>query len=141
MTKRKIDKYALYERSVQSPDYHAEWFEHIFKDLRGKEPQHLREDFCGTGRLSVEWVKRNRLNTAIGVDLDPEPLAYSKRKHIPELDQDQKKRLSLLNENVLSITAPKMDMVIACNFSYCIFKDRETLVRYLRGCLKSLRKG
>ena len=46
----------------------------------------------------------------------------------------------MINDNVLSITAPKVDVILACNFSYCIFKDRATLVRYLRGCLRSLRK-
>ncbi|MGK5083217.1 class I SAM-dependent methyltransferase [Bdellovibrionota bacterium FG-1] len=137
----KIDKFALYENSVQSPDYHAEWFVHVYKELRGTYPRHLREDFCGTARLSAEWVKRNRNNTAIAIDLDPEPLAYGKKHHWRTLSAEQRKRLQLLNDNVLSITQPKVDLLIACNFSYCIFKERETLVRYLRGCMRSLGKN
>jgi SAM-dependent methyltransferase len=138
--KKHPPKYALYERSVQSPDYHAEWFVGIYKDLRGRYPQHMREDFCGTFALSCEWVKRNRRNTALGVDLDPEPLQYGKRAHLSKLTAAQRKRLKIVNGNVLSITAPKVDVVLACNFSYCVFKERETLIRYLRGCLRSLNK-
>jgi SAM-dependent methyltransferase len=138
---RNRNKYALYERSVQSPEYHAEWFVNIFKDLRGTFPRHMREDFCGTFRLSTEWVKRNRRNTALGVDLDNEPLSYGRKHHLSELSAEQRKRLRIVNDNVLSITAPKVDVVLSCNFSFCIFKDRATLVRYLRACLRSLRKG
>lgn len=141
MSRKAPHKYALYERSVQSPDYHAEWFVGIFKDLRGTYPQSMREDFCGTFALSCEWVKRNRKNTALGVDLDPEPLAYGRRTHLAKLTTEQRKRLKIVNDNVLSITQPKVDVVLACNFSYCIFKDRQTLVRYLRGCHRSLKKG
>jgi SAM-dependent methyltransferase len=138
--RKKPHKYALYERSVQSPDFHAEWFVDIYKDLRGRFPRHMREDFCGTFKLSCEWVKRNRHNSALGVDLDPEPLAYGRRVHLPELTAAQRKRLRVVNDNVLAITSPKVDLVLACNFSFCVFKDRTTLVRYLRGCLRSLRK-
>ena len=134
-------KYALYERSVQSPDYHAEWFVGIYKDLRGCYPQSMREDFCGTFALSCEWVKRNRRNTALGVDLDPEPLDYGRKTHLTKLTAEQRKRIKILNDNVLSITSPKVDVVLACNFSYCIFKDRVTLVRYPRGCLRLARQG
>ena len=137
---RKPHKYALYELSVQSPDFHAEWFVDIYKGIRGRYPRHMREDFCGTFKLSCEWVKRNKNNTALGVDLDPEPLAYGRRTHLRELSQEQQSRLTIVNDNVLSITAPKVDVVLACNFSFYIFKDRGTLVRYLRGCLRSLRK-
>ena len=140
MSPKKIDKYALYENSVQSPDYHAEWFVEIYKEIRGKYPRHLREDFCGTARLSCEWVKRNRRNTAIGIDLDPEPIAYSRKHHFKALTQEQKTRMQLINEDVLKISDPKADLLIACNFSFCIFKQRKVLVRYLRNCLRSLRK-
>ena len=137
---RKPNKYALYERSVQSPDFHAEWFVGMYKDLRGKYPRQMREDFCGTFKLSCEWVKRNRQNTALGVDLDPEPLAYGRKHHLSELTAEQLGRIRVVNDNVLSIATPKVDVVLACNFSFCIFKERATLIRYLRACLRSLRK-
>ncbi len=133
-----IDKYALYEQAVQSPKFHIDWIASVYKELRGKYARSLREDFCGTFQLSCEWIKRNRRNRALGVDLDPKPLAYGKKRHAAKLTSEQQKRLSILNENVLSLPDRKADIVIAFNFSYCVFKDRTTLVRYFRSCLRSL---
>ena len=74
--------------------------------------------------MSCEWVKANEQNTALGVDLDPEPLNYGRRHHLVKLSPTQRKRINLIQKNVLSVKAPKVDLIIACNFSYCIFKDR-----------------
>ncbi|MGK5090076.1 class I SAM-dependent methyltransferase [Bdellovibrionota bacterium FG-2] len=137
----KYEKYALYESSVQSPEHHAQWFVQVYKELRGRYPRSLREDFCGTARVSCEWVKRNRQNTAVGVDLDKEPLTYSKRHHIPMLTAEQKTRMKLLEGDVLTTSTNKVDVLIACNFSYSLFQKRETLVRYLRVCAKSIKKN
>lgn len=136
----RIDKYDLYEASVQSPETHTKWFLSVYKDEFGKFPRHLREDFCGTYRICCEWVSRNRQNTALGLDLDPEPLAYGKRKHFSQLSAEQKKRITIERQDVLVPTSQKSDLIVACNFSFCIFKDRATLLRYFRACLRSLRK-
>jgi hypothetical protein len=138
---RKPNKYAMYELSVQSPDYHAEWFAEIFKEIGGKDARSMREDFCGTFALSCEWVKLNEANTALGVDLDPEPLAYGRKVHLPELTASQRKRIQILKANVLSVKAPKVDLILACNFSFYIFKQRATLIEYFRKCHQSLAKS
>jgi SAM-dependent methyltransferase len=131
-------KYELYEKAVQSPDDHIDWFVQIYKEIRGKYAKNLREDFCGTFQLSAAWVKRNRANTAIALDLDPEPLAYGVELHSKELNESQKSRLHIKQQNVISQTHPKADFTIACNFSYCIFRDRKTLVEYFKAVKKSL---
>lgn len=138
---RGYNKYDLYERSVQSAEYHAAWFVSIYKDIHGKYPKHLREDFCGTFQISCEWVKKNRNNTAIAIDLDPEPLAYGKRRNYSELNKDQKGRLQLLRKNVLIPTQPKRDVIVAGNFSFFIFKKRSELLTYFRACQRSLETG
>jgi SAM-dependent methyltransferase len=138
---KKVDlKYFLYERSVQTPELHIPFFVGIYKELRGKYARRLREDFCGTFRLSCEWVNRNRRNTAVGVDLDPEPLEFGRRHHLPKLNAEQRSRLSILQEDVLAVDSQKSDVILACNFSFYIFKRRELLVRYFRAAYRSLAK-
>lgn len=137
----RFNKYDWYERSVQTPESHIEQFVSIYRDLNGKYARRLREDFCGTFRLSAEWVRRNRRNSAVGLDLDPEPLAYGKRHSLKRLNQEQRSRLTILRQDVNSITAPKVDLIIACNFSFFIFKTRKALIEYFRFCRRSLAPG
>jgi SAM-dependent methyltransferase len=134
-------KYHLYEKSVQSPDVHAELFTGFYKQLRGKNARHLREDFCGTFAICCEWVKLSPKNTALGLDLDPEPIAYGKVVHYDFLTPDQQKRISIRQADVLNPPSQKSDMILAGNFSFCIFKDRPTLLKYFKSCLKSLNPG
>ncbi|MEW6054997.1 MAG: class I SAM-dependent methyltransferase [Bdellovibrionota bacterium] len=139
MPKQKLNKYFLYENSVQSPDQDVAWFASAYRDLFKKEPHALREDFCGTFAMSCEWVKAHPKNTALSLDLDPEPLRYGKEHHFERLKPFEKKRVVVLRKNVISVTSPKVDMVIAGNFSFFIFKKRQELVEYLRCCLRSLK--
>ncbi len=82
------NKYALYERAVQSPEVHVQWFEDFYTKLnKGKSPVSLREDFSGTFLISCEWIQQNETNTALAVDLDPEPLNYGNKNHRPNLDK------------------------------------------------------
>src|SRR6185437_12772762 len=130
-------RYDLYEKSVQSPQTHIDWVVSIYHDLRGDYPFHLREDFCGTFQLSCSWVKRNRRNTAIGLDLHPEPISYGKRKHFSKLKPDQKKRLRISRQNAISVTSPKADVILVGNFSFYTLKERKNLVSYFRSARKS----
>ncbi len=134
-----MDKYQLYERSVQSPSAHLSCFLSIYQDIYHSEPRRLREDFCGTFILSCAWVKRSPRNYAWVVDLDPEPLEYGKKNHWQHLSQPEQKRLSILKRDVLLTTQAKVDLVVACNFSFFIFKERKILLQYFSSCLKSLR--
>lgn len=138
---RQRNKYALYERSVQSPETHAEWFARIYHELNGYYPCVMREDFCGTFKLSAEWVKRNHHNAAIAVDLDPAPLRYGLNRHWKRLSQDQQRRLLLLRHDVRRLRKPRVQLIVACNFSFFIFKKREELLRYFRSCRASLEKN
>jgi hypothetical protein len=132
-----FNKYEFYERSVQTPDVHVEWFTNMYKDIRGNEPKDLREDFCGTFKLSCEWVRQKPTHTAISIDLDPEPLEYGKNHHWSSLKPAQRKRLQPILGNVLAVTPPK-DMIIACNFSFFIFKEKKQLLKYFKACKQSL---
>ncbi len=136
---KSIQKYPLYENAVQTPDLHAESFDEIFEEIHGKKATVLREDFCGTYRICMEWVKLNTNKTAYGLDLDPEPLSYGKRVHLKELSPEQKKRVKAYRKNVLTVTTPKADVCIACNFSFFIFKKHDELVTYFKRVYQSLK--
>lgn len=131
-------KYELYELSVQGTEGYLTWFSSIFKDLHGKEALHMREDFCGTFLMSCEWVKLSPLHTVVCLDIDPEPLDYGKKKNLALLTRDQKKRVKIHQADVLVSTFPKKDLIIACNFSFFIFKTKPLLSKYFRSCLRSL---
>jgi len=135
------EKYGIYEISVQDPEEHIRMFNFIHSEVVGRAPRILREDFCGTFWISTEWVKSNSANEAICLDLDSEPLAHGKVFHYKTLNSEQKKRIEILKQNVISVTMKKADIVAACNFSFYIFKERNTLVDYFRKALASLTPG
>lgn len=136
-----MNKYELYEKSVQSPDTHIEMFNSMYQELQKREARTLREDFCGTFQLSCAWVRHHPENSAVCIDLDPEPLEYGKKKHFKKLKKDQQKRLKLIEGNVLSPTQPGSDLIIGCNFSFFIFHKRNELLQYFKTCYKSLNQN
>ena len=126
----KADKYDCYQQSVQSPEHEVEFFEQVFRDAFHRKPFTLREDFCGTFAVCCEWVKSNRQRTAVGVDLDPEPLKWGKQHNLKQLNKTQQSRVKLLKQDVRKTNRPKVDVLAAQNFSFWIFKTRPELLDY-----------
>lgn len=131
-------KYSLYEKAVQSPDADIDFLLETYTQLNNKSPTSLREDFCGTGLLLCEWVKREKNFWAVGLDFDSEPTEYGIRKHLSKLKPAQKERVRYLNQDVLVSTDLKTDIITAFNFSYMIFKERSVLLGYFKNIRKSL---
>lgn len=125
----RADKYDLYIRSVQSADVEVAFFDRVFRKHYQRNPLVLREDFCGTALVCYEWVKSHRDRTAVGVDLDPEPLEWGRRKLLPQLSAKAAKRLSLIEGDVRT-TRAKADIISAQNFSYFCFETRPELRDY-----------
>ena len=138
LTAKTADKHELYEESVQDPEADVKFLDRVFRKERGRKPLSLREDFGGTALLSSRWVKSNRERTAIGVDLCSETQDWGRRKHIEPLG-DAAQRVKLLTEDVRTVRAPKSDIVVAFNFSFCIFEDRGTLLNYMKHVRKGLK--
>jgi SAM-dependent methyltransferase len=135
-------KYALYENAVQTPAEHCDLFALMYADIVGKSAHILREDFCGTYAISSYWTRRHKKNIAICLDLDPEPLSYGwVRNQSGLLTTEQRSRVKPMLKNVISVTAPKADLAIACNFSFYILKKRPVLIDYFRSVYRSLKKG
>jgi SAM-dependent methyltransferase len=132
------DRHALYQASVQVPEADIEFFEMVYKRLRGKKPLVLREDFCGTAFLASTWVAGSPKRQAIGIDLDQPTLDWGRAHNLSKLPPGAKKRIELLRANVLDAVGPKADVACALNFSYCVFKTRELLRRYFEAALATL---
>jgi len=134
-----ISKFKIYEEAVQSPRWQVEYLPQFHQWLIGKMPTSMREDFCGTGRISCEWVKLSSKNTAVGLDLDPETLQYAKTTNRAALSPTEQKRVRFLKQNVLKPTREKFDWIGAYNFSFYIFHQRKTLLQYFKAVHQSLK--
>ncbi len=137
---RTSDKYELYQLSVQSPENDVEFLTKVFRKLTGRTAKHFREDFCGTALLSTEWVKQGPIFTAEAFDLDPEPLAWGWARNVTPLGDDAD-RIVLHEEDVRVKGNKAADLRVAQNFSYCIFKERATLLDYFRRARNELAPG
>jgi len=127
---KKADKYICYQKSVQSPEHEVDFFEQAFKDEFGRKPKTLREDFCGTYAICCEWVKRGRERTALGIDLDPEPIAWGTEHNFDPLSKHQKDRVKILEQDVRKKNRPRADVLAAQNFSFWYFKTRAEVLEY-----------
>ncbi len=73
------DRHALYEIAVQNVEQEYDFVNTTYRKIKGYNAHSLREDFCGSANMSCEWVRNRKKNTAIGVDLDSEVLAWGKK--------------------------------------------------------------
>ncbi len=134
----KADRHTLYEISVQNTEAEFEFIDSTFKRLRRRRPITLREDFCGTANMSCEWVRQRKKNAAIGVDLDEDVLVWGRANNIKRLQPSAQQRITLLRDNVLKVKTNPVDVIVAMNFSYQIFNDRDTLRTYFRHARRGL---
>ncbi len=141
----RCDRYTLYERAVQCVEAEIDFIDETFTSLRGRNAVTLREDFCGTLNTSCEWVRRRKGNIALGVDLDPVPLAWGREHHLASLTPEQRSRVLVHEGDVLApvpvsglVAGSRFDTVLAMNFSYWCFKERAMLLRYLRAAREAL---
>lgn len=138
---RTADRYTLYTEAVQSPDSEVDFFRRIYRRHNGRAPLVMREDFCGTAAICCDWVRRGARNRSIGVDLDPEPLAWGRERYLQKLTPKQAARVALIQADVLEVETGPVDAILALNFSYCVFKRRPVLLSYLRRARGALSRG
>ena len=133
----RADRYVLYQHAVQDATWEIQFMAETYHGLRGRSPRRLREDFCGTALFACAWVKSQSDREAVGIDLDPEVLAWSRAHNVPKLSPAMARRLTLIEGDVLEARSASADLVCAFNFSYWIFRERATLRRYF----ESVRAG
>ncbi|MEJ2619720.1 MAG: class I SAM-dependent methyltransferase [Candidatus Thiodiazotropha sp.] len=134
----KADRHHLYELSVQCSEAEIDFVDDTYKKLKGHRAKRLREDFCGTANVCCEWVKRRKSNQAVGVDLDAEVLQWGEENQLSQLKSSQRKRVTLLEENVLNVETEPMQVISAMNFSYWLFKERGQLKSYFQRVYEQL---
>ncbi len=138
LTARTADKYELYERAVYEPEADFDFMQSVYRRARGKSALLLREDFAGTSKLSALWARRLPAGRAYAVDLDPEPLAWGRKRHIEPLGLAAR-RVRQMRADVLRVRTPRVDVVTAYNFSYWTFRERRTMLAYFRRVHRTLR--
>ncbi len=139
LTAATADRHELYQLSVQNVESEIDFIDATFKALRGRHAVRLREDFCGTGNTSCEWVRRRPTNLAFGLDIDQPTLDWGLEHNLSKLTPAQRKRVHLMNRNVLTPgDAVGMDCVLAMNFSYWLFKTRDQMRAYFKAVRDSL---
>lgn len=136
----RADRHSLYEKAVQCAEAEIDFVDETYETLRGRKAAWLREDFCGTGNTACEWVRRRPGNHAIGVDLDSDVQDWGRTHHVPRL-RAARERMRFVTADVSRVRCRKVDIVLAMNFSYWIFKERDTLRNYFRNVLSGLRRG
>lgn len=136
-----LDRYDLYRRAVQSPDVDVEFLRDTYAELKKTKAQSLREDFCGTFAISCEWAKLSKSHRAFAIDIDPEPLAYGRTNSLSQLPAEVQTRVEVQQANVLSSSLPKADIVAAMNFSYYVFKSRQTMLTYFKNARATVASG
>ena len=134
----KADIHILYEDSVQCVESEIDFVDDTYKQIRGKRARHLREDFCGTMNTSCEWVSRRKSNIAYCVDIDKDVLDWGKKNKLKKLNNLQQERINIIRGDVTTTNTENMDIVLAMNFSYWIFKDRQTMTNYYRHIYNNL---
>lgn len=140
-TRAPLDRHLLYRLAVQAPGRDAALFARWFEKHAGRTLRVLREDFCGTAAISTAFVAGGADRMAIGVDHDRATLDWAEAHHLAELDDEQRARVKLVCADVHAVKAPKADLLVALNFSYCVFHQRSELLRWLRHCRACLRPG
>lgn len=126
------DRHHLYELSVQCSEAEIDFVDDTYKKIHGRRAKKLREDFCGTANVCCEWVRRRKSNQATGVDLDAEVLDWGRENQLSKLKSTERKRIRLMEENVLSVETGPMEIISAMNFSYWLFKERQQLKSYFQ---------
>ena len=136
-----FDKYKTYRTAVQSPEVDVVFLRRLYRELKGRPAQSLREDFCGTFAISCEWAKLSKDHLSYGIDIDPEPLGYGLEHNLAELVPSVQKRVRVFQKSVLDRDLPSADIVCAMNFSYFCFKARHLLKQYFQNAATTLKPG
>jgi len=141
ISSRNEDKFDLYLRSVQTPDSDALFLSRRFKKMTGQPLRILHEDFCGTANLLCEFVRLNKHNRGIGIDLDLKPLNWCRKRNFPHLTRDQQTRIHLMRRDAVVARTEPADMIVALNYSYSVLKTRSQMLRYFKNAKRALKPG
>ena len=131
-------RYELYERAVQDPAADIALLERVFRKHADRPARLLREDFCGTAVMACRWVEQGPAHEAWAIDIDPEPLAFARERHVAALSAGEATRLHLERGDVRRVRHRRVDVTVAFNFSYFVFRTRQALRGYFEAARRTL---
>lgn len=132
------DRHDLYQKAVQCVESEIDFVDEKFQEIRGRKAKLLREDFGGTGNTSCEWVRRRKGNRAITVDIDKATLEWGREHNVGKLPPEAQKRVEMRCEDVRKVKTAAPDIILAMNFSYFIFEQRDVLLSYFKSVRRAL---
>ena len=136
------DKYALYLAGVQNPRNDVRILNEVYSNGPGSIPRVLREDFCGTGAATCEWVRVRAENHGVGVDNDQEPLLWGHEHLVSNLSVCERSRVAFVCADVLEASCPERpDVIFAGNSSVCSLQTRDRLRAYIHQCYETAAPG
>jgi len=157
------DALALYELSVTATNHDISFISSVFSEAHGgRAPLRVREDFCGTALLAAEWVRRDARHSAVAVDNCARTIDWARTHNVDRIaaiveagdeanDTERGaaarasflERLELVCSDVCAVDAKraKVDVVVAGNYSFFVFKRRAALLDWLRSAHAALEPG
>jgi len=135
------DLHALYEAAVQNAEFEVEFIQRVFRRPAGRPLSILREDFCGTAAITCVFARSRQARRAVGIDLHGPTLDVARTRHVAALPPEASAKVQLVRADALAPPAGvgrSFDAVCALNFSYWVFRERATMLRYLRACRDAL---
>jgi len=138
LTAKNADKFDLYLRSVQEPGAEVDFIDRAFRQTFGRRALLLREDFCAAAAVCCEWVRSAPGRKAVGYDLDPQTLKWGEEHNLSKLTAAERKRVTLIQGDVRDKSKTKAEVIAAENFSFFIFKTRQSLRDYFKAAHANL---
>lgn len=133
------DRHVLYELAVQNVENEVEFLDATYRELRGRAPRSLREDFAGTAAAACAWVASSPEREAWAVDIDTKVLEWGRQNNVSKLDAAARARVALIEGDVLDVNTPLADIIIAFNFSFFVFQTREKMRSYFEKARRNLK--
>ncbi len=124
----------LYESAVQQPLAEVSFVERAYAHANGPDawPRTLREDFAGTSSVAAAWCLSDPSREAIAVESHRPTVAWAEEAHA-SLDT-----LYLVHIDVMKFRGPRVDVLVALNFSVLIWHERAALATYLKHARRCL---
>lgn len=146
--------HVCYEAAVQNARQEVENLYNFYMEMRSlaaprndeyfdlRIPLALREDFCGTSILCKEWLKKNVMRSAIGVDLNHDVLQYATAT---TFEGEPPQNMTFIESDVMDVTpgedVPHVDILVALNYSLGYFHTFQKLLGYMRRAREGLAPG
>lgn len=140
MANSRVHRLALYEAAVQNPLAEVHFLEKAWEHYFGDDvPWLLREDFAGTSAIAAAFVASDPDRQAMTIDIHGPTTRWAQREMAKRLGE-RSEDLHVVCADVMEVTRPKTDAVVAMNFALMEWHHRDQLRAYLKLIRRSLNR-